>query len=275
LLGPAGAGKTALLRVLLGLDARARGEVTVLGLDPGRDPLGVRRAAGYVPERPALYASMTAFTLGRFVADLYPTWDARRYVDHLARLGVPPRVRAADLPPAEAARLALAVALGHGPRLLVVDVPHDLDALGRHQLLLGLEDEAAADPGLTVLLATSRPLEAERLAGHVVVLAAGEVRHAGPLPALRARHRRLEVGRAEHPPLPDGARVRRWRPGTARRPGELLVEVDHDDAAAGLAALPGVSAVLPATLDDVFLALVCSTAAGDEAGRGGARAGSK
>ena len=132
---------------------------------------------------------MTALALGRFVADLYPTWQMKRFLEHLARLGVPPRTRVADLPRAQVARLALALALGHGPRLLVVDVPHDLDALGRHQLLVGLEEE----PTCPVLVATAHAHEVERLAQHVVVLAHGQVRFAGAPKELTARCRRLDV----------------------------------------------------------------------------------
>lgn len=253
LLGPEGSGKTTLLRVLLGLEGRRQGEVDVLGHDPGRDAVTVRRLVGFVPEHPALYESMNALTLGRFVADLYPTWDARRYLDHLARLGVPPRRRVADLTRSQAARLALAAALGHAPRLLVVDVPHDLDALGRHELLAGVEDDAAAS-GRTVLVATSRPHEVARLARHVVVLAGGQVRFAGAAHDLLARCRRVEVAAAaEPPPLPEGVRPLRWRPRTARRPGELVVLADDE---ARLAALGDVAPAHPVTLEEAYLALV-------------------
>ncbi len=254
LLGPEGAGKTALVRVLLGLDPRRHGEVTVLARDPGRDPLGVRRAVGFVPERPALYDTMTAMTLGRFVAELYPSWQPRRYLDHLARLGVPPRLRVGDLTRSQAARLALAAALGHGPRLLVVDLPHDLDALGRHELLAGVEDDAAATDR-TVLVATSHPHEVERIAQHAVVIAAGQVRFAGPVAALRARCRRLDVTAAsEPPPLPSGVRALRWRPPTSRRPGELYVLAD--DPGLDLSTLPGITAAHALTLEEAYLALV-------------------
>ncbi len=264
LLGPNGAGKTTLLRALLGLEGRRAGEVGVLGLDPARDAVGIRRAVGFVPERPALYESMTAVTLGRFVADLYPTWQPRRFIDHLARLGEPPRLRVSELTRSQAARLALAAALGHAPRLLIVDVPHDLDAVGRQELLVGVEDDAAASQR-TVLVATSRPHEVERLAGRVVVLAGGEVRFAGSTEDLRARCRRLEVSAAEAPALPAGIRALRWRPPTSRRPGELFVLLAEDrqldsrlePSPEPLATIAG-AAAHPVSLEEAYLALVAA-----------------
>lgn len=252
LLGPEGSGKTALLRVLLGIDARAGGELSIFGVDPAREPLRVRQLAGYVPERAALYATMTAVGLGRFYADVQPAWQMKRYIDHLARLGVPPRHRVADLSPSLAARLALALALGHAPRLLVVDVPHDLDALGRHELLVGVDEETTTQ---TVLLATSRPHEVARLAEHVIVIAGGRVRFAGPTASLLARCRRLEVTTAEPPALPAGVEVLHTRPATPRRAAELVVLGPTEDV--DLTA-PGVSAH-PVTLEEAYLALVAGS----------------
>lgn len=253
ILAPEGAGKTALLRVLAGIDPPGAGSVTVLGVDAARDPLGVRARIGWVPERPAFYPTMNPGSLGRLLADVHARFSGRRWVELLGRLGVPPRERVVDLPAAVVARLALAAALAHDPRLLLVDVPASLDAAGRADLLTGVEDEA---DGRTVLLATSRPHEVARLATHVVVLAGGAVRHAGAAPDLLARARRVEVRGVAPPPLPDGARALRWRGPTSRRPGELLALAASAAQAEGLAALPGATGAAPVDLEEVYLALV-------------------
>jgi hypothetical protein len=105
-----------------------------------------------------------------------------------------------------------------------------------------------------VLIATAQPHEVERFAQHAIVLAAGEVRFAGPVAALRARCRRLDVTAAEPPPLPAGVRALRWRPPTSRRPGELHVLAD--DPTADLSSIAGVTAAHALTLEEAYLALV-------------------
>src|SRR4051812_47087237 len=72
LLGENGAGKTTTIQVLLGLVAPDAGRVEVLGLDPTRRGLEVRRRVGYVPEVPALYDWMTVAEIGWFAAGFHP-----------------------------------------------------------------------------------------------------------------------------------------------------------------------------------------------------------
>src|SRR5882724_1599918 len=59
LLGPNGAGKTTMMRMLTGSSRPTSGNVNVLGLDPRRDPAGVRRNIGYMPQAPALYEDLS------------------------------------------------------------------------------------------------------------------------------------------------------------------------------------------------------------------------
>jgi ABC-2 type transport system ATP-binding protein len=72
LLGENGAGKTTTIQTLLGLLAPDGGRVEVLGLDPSREGLEVRRRVGYVPEVPALYDWMTVAEIGWFAAGFHP-----------------------------------------------------------------------------------------------------------------------------------------------------------------------------------------------------------
>jgi ABC-2 type transport system ATP-binding protein len=250
-LGRPGAGKRLLCEVLLGLAPRIAGELSVLQADPARDPLGVRRSVGYVPGDPGFYPHMSPEALGRFLRGLYPRWDERAYHDRLARLGVPVRRPSGDLPAALVARLALAVALAHDPGLLVVEEGGGLDALGREDLLLGLEEER--DAALPTLLTSSRPAEVLGLADRVVVLAGGQVVASGTPEELAASTRRVEVA-GELPSLPPGSRGFGWRPGAGDRPGRLWV---HGDASA-LEGVAGVAAVHTVDPTEAALALMRS-----------------
>ena len=71
LLGENGAGKTTMIRILLGLTEPDAGEVSVLGLDSTRRGQEVRSRVGYVPERPTLYEWMTVSEIGWFTAGFY------------------------------------------------------------------------------------------------------------------------------------------------------------------------------------------------------------
>jgi ABC-2 type transport system ATP-binding protein len=70
LLGPNGAGKTTTILMMLGLTEPASGSVSVLGFNPTREPLKVKRQAGYLPEKVGFYENLTARENLRFIADL-------------------------------------------------------------------------------------------------------------------------------------------------------------------------------------------------------------
>ena len=100
LLGENGAGKTTTIQTLLGLLAPDGGRVEVLGLDPSRDGLEVRRRVGYVPEVPALYDWMTVAEIGWFAAGFHPDASGStapyqaRYAEQIA--GLRPAAEAQD-----------------------------------------------------------------------------------------------------------------------------------------------------------------------------------
>ena len=99
LLGENGAGKTTTLQILLGLIAADKGKAEVLGLDPARQGLEIRRRVGYVPEQPALYDWMTVADIGWFAAGFHP--DGRtgtaafqtRYAGLVEGFGLPAKRR--------------------------------------------------------------------------------------------------------------------------------------------------------------------------------------
>ena len=88
-LGRNAAGKTTTIRMLLGLLKRDDGAIRVLGLDPQREPLELRRRVGYLAEDQTMYGWMRVEEIVRFVAPFYPTWD------HDLALQVSARLRAA------------------------------------------------------------------------------------------------------------------------------------------------------------------------------------
>ncbi|MDQ1835296.1 ABC transporter ATP-binding protein [Massilia scottii] len=191
LLGPNGAGKTTTLRMVAGLLAPDAGRIEVLGVDLARDPAGAKRAMAYLPDDPLLYAKLKPTEYLEFVAGLWGIEAdeaeprARRLLDWL------------DLTPhaheltdgfsrGMKQKLALAGALIHEPRLLILDEPlTGLDAAAARQvkdLLL-----AHVDGGGTVILTTHILEVAERLAQRIGIIQHGRLIAEGTLDQLRGQ----------------------------------------------------------------------------------------
>src|SRR5262249_53922124 len=133
LAGPNGAGKSTLLQLAVGLLAPTEGEIRVLGGDPWDDAQILARV-GYVPQDGALYRSFTVAATMRFARETNSGWDEAFAVDLLAGLEVDRRVSALNA--GERARLALALALGKRPALLLLDEPFArLDPLAAREFL--------------------------------------------------------------------------------------------------------------------------------------------
>jgi ABC-2 type transport system ATP-binding protein len=192
LLGENGAGKTTTLQVLLGLLAADAGRVDVLGLDPSRDGLEVRRRVGYVPEVPALYDWMTPAEIGWFAAGFHPDCPGgpagyRSRFDELVRgFELPPGRRVRAVSKGMRAKVSLALALAGDPALMILDEPTSgLDVMVRREFLDRMIDLAGS--GRTVLLSSHQLAEVERVASHVALIHKGRLMLAEPLDHLRAR----------------------------------------------------------------------------------------
>ena len=172
LLGPNGAGKTTTLRMLAALISPSAGEAIVCGHRVGEDDPGVRRSIGLLTEAPGLYDRLSARKNLEVHARLHGIPDPAVRVDRYLRLlGLEDR---GDEPAGTFSRgmrqkLALARALLHEPRVLLLDEPTaGLDP--RIARLVRDRIAALRDEGRTVLLSTHNLEEAERLCDRVALL---------------------------------------------------------------------------------------------------------
>ncbi|MGB8344780.1 MAG: heme ABC exporter ATP-binding protein CcmA [Ktedonobacteraceae bacterium] len=177
LLGANGAGKTTLLRILAALTQPTAGSATIEGLDVARDAQEVRRLVGFVGHQPYLYDELTALENLLFFGKMYGVKGAReRSLLLLQRVGLEKRARerVGTFSRGMVQRLALARALLHSPRLLLLDEPDTgLDTEGVQLLTLLLDEHRAA--GGTTLLTTHQPERARALCDHIVTLSGGRV----------------------------------------------------------------------------------------------------
>jgi len=174
LLGANGAGKSTMIRTLLGLETPDKGSTHVLGMDSRTHGLEIRRRIGYMPEKPALYDWMTVAETGWFAAGFYPSGYQHVYDQYIRHFQVDPSQKIKNLSKGTRAKVALSLALAHKPELLILDEPTSgLDPLVRREFLESMVDVAAE--GRTVLLSSHQVSEVERVADMVVILLGGEL----------------------------------------------------------------------------------------------------
>lgn len=185
LVGANGAGKTTMLRILLGLLHPTAGSVTVLGHDAQTDPLSVRAQVGYMPEGAALPKDQTAADFVAYTAQMagLPSGDARRRASEtLFLVGLEEeRFRyLGDFSTGMAQRVKLAQAIVHGPRLILLDEPASgLDPDGRVQMLELIRRLGSF--GINVIVSSHVLSDIESTCDYVVMLDAGRLVRSGPV----------------------------------------------------------------------------------------------
>jgi len=218
LLGRNGAGKSSLVRCLLGYQKPAEGSASLFGQDSWEHRARLMGRVGVVPEEPDTPPALTATQAAAFCRDLYPTWDQAGVTARLERFGVPAAVPAGSLSRGQKTQLALALALGPNPDLLILDDPTlGLDPVARrafYQELLG----DLADRGTTIFLTTHDLAGIEGIADRIGILREGRLIVDEAAETLKARHRLIRCGaltaaeaeRALAPLAPVQVRTRAW-----------------------------------------------------------------
>ena len=183
LMGRNGSGKSSLLWALQGSGPRQAGRVAVAGTDPAQVAAGqARRLVGLVPQTAAdlLYLETVAAECAAADSQAEAAAGTCRGVLERIAPGVDPDRHPRDLSEGQRLALVLALVLTARPRVLALDEPtRGLDYAGKEALATVLTELAAA--GCAVLVATHDVEFAARVAGEVVVLAAGEVVSDGPV----------------------------------------------------------------------------------------------
>jgi ABC-2 type transport system ATP-binding protein len=179
LLGPNGAGKTTTVEILEGYRERTGGEVSVLGHDPARRSIELRRRIGIVLQSGGIYSHVTPREVLRHWAGFYPHPRSVEEVLVLAGLEDKADVRSRKLSGGQLRRLDFALALVGDPELMFLDEPTTgFDPAARHAAWETVR--SLRDLGKTILLTTHYLDEAQELADRVAIVKDGRVLAIGP-----------------------------------------------------------------------------------------------
>jgi len=191
LLGPNGAGKTTTLRMVAGLLRSDAGSIHIYGIDALADPVSAKQITSWLSDEPMIYDKLTPFEYLEFVAGLWRidagTAEARAR-ELIGWLGLEPYAheRCEGFSKGMRQKVALAGALVHDPKLIILDEPlTGLDAGSARQVKNVLLERVRA--GGTVIMTTHILEVAERMADRIGVIAHGRLIAEGTLDELRRK----------------------------------------------------------------------------------------
>lgn len=217
LLGRNGAGKSSLVRCMVGLQKPEKGSISFFGDDVWRNRARLMNRVGIVPEDPDAPPAMTVAQIADFCGRLHARWDASTVEARLSRFGIDPQKRFGNLSKGQKKQVMLAIALATSPDVLILDDPAlGLDVVARKSLFDEVIKELA-DRGITVFITTHELAAIEVLADRVAIMRGGRVVLDEDMETLKQRFRRIRFASAPVA-LSAGslvaASVRQWGSGT-------------------------------------------------------------
>ena len=175
LVGPNGAGKSTLIRILMSLIHQDTGQVRVLGRSLPEEQVAAKWDVGYVSEDMRLYGYQTLDWHMRFVASIYPNWDAPYAQTLLKRFNLRTRQQIKSLSHGERAKATLLLMLARRPRLLLLDEPTTgLDPVARHEILIELMD-VLRDERRAILFSSHNTQDVEQISDQITFIDRGRI----------------------------------------------------------------------------------------------------
>ena len=190
-LGRNGTGKTTTIKTLLGLQRPLKGKCVIGGLDSFTQTLDVRKRIGFMAEDQQMYGWMKVGRIIKWVAGFYEDWDYK-FADELAGiLGLSKNTKVKALSKGQNSSLALLLALGHKPDIVILDDPTlGLDPIARKDFLRHVIDLLQSN-GVTVFFSSHLLYEIEPVADHIAILDDGVIIKASRTEQLRESVRKF------------------------------------------------------------------------------------
>lgn len=229
-LGPNGSGKTTTIHLLLGLLRPSHGSITLLGRSVPSDLPDILARAGFVPERPHLYTSLTVAEAVRYHSAFYSTWDVGRAERLQGQFRLDPAHKISRLSKGETGKLLVLLALAQNADLLLLDEPTDgLDPVVRRDVLSATL-EYVSQRQATVFISSHLVHELERFCDWVGVMDDGRLVAEMPMATFKDGIKRLRV--VDGPAVVDDAPfvLLAREPGDGVSAGETWVVRDWKDS---------------------------------------------
>ena len=252
-LGRNGAGKTTTIRMLLGLLKPDGGSIRVLGLDPAKHEIEVRKRVGYLAEDQQMFGWMKVEEIVRFMAPFYPSWDQELANRYARQFELPLRTKIKRLSKGQTVRLGLLLALAHRPELVILDDPAlGLDPIMRKEFNRDLITHLQSE-GRTVFYSSHLLYEVEPVADTIAIIDHGTLVKQAPTEALREQVKRIVLPRTAYQEFGSALSALDVRAFG----DEIVVAVDNAQAALrSLAASGCPHRVVELNLDEIFEAYV-------------------
>lgn len=185
LLGQNGAGKSTLLRIIMSLLKPTSGEINVLGFNPFDMPKNIKEKIGYSSDSMQLIPWLKVGEMLNYNGAFYDTWDVPYVEQWVKRLELPLNKRVFSLSRGNRQKLALIMAIGHRPKLLVLDEPAGgLDPLARKDFLESMI-ELINESGTTVIISSHLLSDLERISDYIGLIADGKMKIETDLESLK------------------------------------------------------------------------------------------
>ena len=193
LLGSNGAGKSTLLRHIIGLYLPDRGKCVTFDTDAKK--LGPKQfeRIGYVHQEGQLLNWMKVKQLIRYVSAYYPNWNSGLEERYISDFEVSTKARVGSLSPGERQKLAILLAIGFEPELLILDEPASaLDPIARANFL-NLLLELIQDESRTIIISSHILSDVEKVMDHVVIMKSGRILRDCSFDSLREQFHRVHI----------------------------------------------------------------------------------
>ena len=188
LIGRNGAGKSTTIKGILQLIA-TEGDVAVFGRDIIKDEMAVKQMIGYVGGGFRYYPMNTLAAIRKAYSPFYPTWNQGKYERLLAQFDLSERKKVKELSEGMKVKFALALALSHGAKLLIMDEPTSgLDPLSREEFC-DIVLQLVREEGVSVLFSTHITSDLMRIADDIVYISQGKILAACPLKELLDKYK--------------------------------------------------------------------------------------